>query len=728
MNRGNEKNRDSSPVVFFDYQRMISLLSESDDVSDLDIPAEWKPLQDRIHSLQKRKTEPGSGYDTVPDLVNQCTYPLAIQIRDEIVFANQDFLKIGLNDSRSVPGWMMERDINGREYQALDHSFWIISVIPLHDGTSLSRIIVLVPQDCVAMGEDSLFSLLPYPALVLNKAGFIARVNPAFCSMSGKKAPELLYHDPVSVGFPESIRNQCDMVIRTKTPCTIGMHYYSAFGTSHDLNVYMAPMMVVPGQVDRICILISDVDAAKTGDSGILRDTGCTALRNRFLTLRSGLPLATAEIDDAGLVRSVNDPFAMIFGVDPESLIMRKMNTLIPDIIPESDPKQLYIDNAGITREGMVYLPGYQGILEVKTIRMPDAEKTGCGMFLFLIQKIKKGQVPAFLSESGPGRLPDEGDGTSDGKMDWLIEFITSYPAPALICDTAGVILSANQIWSRYTGKKPSEISGMHVHDIISKNTKKIFPEKNGAAGSYPDTVEIHHDETGYVLHQFCVPVDLNGKKLYLFLFSDMTREYEAIRLKSDEIAALQARITVLNETARSKECTRDGTMEQDGAAPGSHEILAFTIHESWFAIDIEMVREIIEMVPITPLPNTPHYICGVINLRGEITTVINLSSLIGSSTEKRREEQKIIVLSPDKTERVNLGLIVDEVVSVQQIEKKQLNILGDDITAHTRTGIKGIIRVEPDERHGEIEATGLTKLVIWLKMEQIIDEIRLQG
>lgn len=728
MNGGKEKNRDSSPVIPLDYRKIISLLSESDDVSDLDIPAEWKPLQDKIHSLQKRKTEHVNGYDAVPDLVNQCTYPLAIQIRDEIVSTNREFSKIALNDSLSVPGWMMEREINGREYQALDHSFWIISVIPLYDGTSLSRIIALIPKDSVVICEDSLFSLLPYPALLLNKAGFIVRVNAAFCTMSGKKAPELIYHDPVSIGFPESIREQCDMVIKTKTPCSAGMQYYSVFGISHDINVFMAPMMVVPGQVDRICILISDKDTAKSGDSGILKDTGCTALRNRFLTLRSGLPLATAEIDDAGLVRSANDPFALIFGVDPESLIMREMNTLIPDIIPESDPEQLCPDNAGITREGMVYLPGYQGILEIKALRMPDAEKTGCGMFLFLIQKMQKEKVPAVVSEPGAGRLPDEGDNTGDRRMDWIIRFIASYPAPALICDIAGVILSANQIWSRYTGKEPSEISNLHVYDILSGNKKKIFPVQDGSAGSYTDTVEIHHNETSYVFHQFCVPVDLNDKKLYLVLFSDMTREFESIRSQSAEIAALQARITVLHDTIQSTGSSRDAETELPGDVPGSHEILAFTIHESWFAIDIEMVREIIEMVPITPLPNTPHYICGVINLRGEITTVINLSSLIGSSTEKRREEQKIIVLSPDRTERVNLGLIVDEVVSVQQIEKKQLNILGDDITAHTRTGIKGIIRVEPDERHGADESTGLTKLVIWLKMEQIIDEIRLQS
>ena len=53
-------------------------------------------------------------------------------------------------------------------------------------------------------------------------------------------------------------------------------------------------------------------------------------------------------------------------------------------------------------------------------------------------------------------------------------------------------------------------------------------------------------------------------------------------------------------------------------------------------------------MIPITPIPRSPAYISGVINLRGEITNIMNLNTLLGLPGEKARENQKIIVLVPD--------------------------------------------------------------------------------
>jgi hypothetical protein len=53
-------------------------------------------------------------------------------------------------------------------------------------------------------------------------------------------------------------------------------------------------------------------------------------------------------------------------------------------------------------------------------------------------------------------------------------------------------------------------------------------------------------------------------------------------------------------------------------------------------------------MIPITPIPRAPPYISGVINLRGEITNIMNLNTLLGLPPHETRENQKIIVLVPD--------------------------------------------------------------------------------
>jgi len=53
------------------------------------------------------------------------------------------------------------------------------------------------------------------------------------------------------------------------------------------------------------------------------------------------------------------------------------------------------------------------------------------------------------------------------------------------------------------------------------------------------------------------------------------------------------------------------------------------------------VAREIVEMLPITPIPRSPPYISGIINLRGEITTIINLTHLLGIPGKREGENQK---------------------------------------------------------------------------------------
>ena len=59
-------------------------------------------------------------------------------------------------------------------------------------------------------------------------------------------------------------------------------------------------------------------------------------------------------------------------------------------------------------------------------------------------------------------------------------------------------------------------------------------------------------------------------------------------------------------------------------------DIVEFEINNERYALDIGLTREIVEMIPITPVPRAPPYIAGIINLRGEITNIINLNNILG--------------------------------------------------------------------------------------------------
>jgi len=52
-------------------------------------------------------------------------------------------------------------------------------------------------------------------------------------------------------------------------------------------------------------------------------------------------------------------------------------------------------------------------------------------------------------------------------------------------------------------------------------------------------------------------------------------------------------------------------------------DIVEFVLGGERYALDIQLAREIVEMIPITPIPRAPSYISGVINLRGEITNIL---------------------------------------------------------------------------------------------------------
>jgi len=78
-------------------------------------------------------------------------------------------------------------------------------------------------------------------------------------------------------------------------------------------------------------------------------------------------------------------------------------------------------------------------------------------------------------------------------------------------------------------------------------------------------------------------------------------------------------------------------------------EILEFRLNENFYAIDINCTREVVEPLPITPIPRTREYIAGMTNIRGEITTLISLALIIGQKpTVEEISSQKFIILVSD--------------------------------------------------------------------------------
>ena len=102
-----------------------------------------------------------------------------------------------------------------------------------------------------------------------------------------------------------------------------------------------------------------------------------------------------------------------------------------------------------------------------------------------------------------------------------------------------------------------------------------------------------------------------------------------------------------------------------------AHKYLTFCLGTEQYGIEILRVREIIGLIAITPLPRTPEFVRGVMNLRGRIIPVIDLRRRFGLSDTETTKETCIIVVDAthgESSEQNLTGVIVDSVREVQDI------------------------------------------------------------
>ncbi len=100
-------------------------------------------------------------------------------------------------------------------------------------------------------------------------------------------------------------------------------------------------------------------------------------------------------------------------------------------------------------------------------------------------------------------------------------------------------------------------------------------------------------------------------------------------------------------------------------------KFLTFFLAEEEYGIEILKVHEIIGMMSITPVPRTPIFIRGVVNLRGKVIAVVDLRSKFGMPNQEQTEENCIIVI---QTAGIEMGVVVDKVSEVLDISDSDID------------------------------------------------------
>ena len=101
---------------------------------------------------------------------------------------------------------------------------------------------------------------------------------------------------------------------------------------------------------------------------------------------------------------------------------------------------------------------------------------------------------------------------------------------------------------------------------------------------------------------------------------------------------------------------------EQQQLSGEKIQVVSFHLGNEEYGVDISQVQEIIRMVDITHVPRAPHFMEGVINLRGQLIPIIDLRTRFGMGRQDHTKNTRIIV-TEIATKRV--GIIVDSVSEV---------------------------------------------------------------
>jgi len=120
-------------------------------------------------------------------------------------------------------------------------------------------------------------------------------------------------------------------------------------------------------------------------------------------------------------------------------------------------------------------------------------------------------------------------------------------------------------------------------------------------------------------------------------------------------------------------------------AVERENKFLTFALGAEEFGIAILKVREIIGMMPITPIPRTPNYLKGIINLRGKVIPVADLRLKFKMDAMEPTDHTCIIVVEVTGANGlVPVGIVVDSVSEVLNIKKEDI----EDISSLGEAGL----------------------------------------
>ena len=121
-------------------------------------------------------------------------------------------------------------------------------------------------------------------------------------------------------------------------------------------------------------------------------------------------------------------------------------------------------------------------------------------------------------------------------------------------------------------------------------------------------------------------------------------------------------------------------------------QFCTFHVGDHFLGIEVEEIQEVLRNTSVTPVPKTPPAICGLINLRGQIVTAVDLRRVFRTSEDGDSDSPTMLILDSGEELR---SLVVDDVGDVLTVSERDYEDPPDTLQGEARNLIRGAYKLQ---------------------------------
>ncbi|MCB1784844.1 MAG: chemotaxis protein CheW [Chromatiaceae bacterium] len=123
-------------------------------------------------------------------------------------------------------------------------------------------------------------------------------------------------------------------------------------------------------------------------------------------------------------------------------------------------------------------------------------------------------------------------------------------------------------------------------------------------------------------------------------------------------------------------------------------QLVTFRLKDETYGINVMQVQEVLRVSEIAPVPGAPPFVLGIINLRGNVVTVVDTRTRFGLPTTERDDASRIVII---ESEQQVVGILVDSVAEVVELRQSAIDAAPNIGNEESSRYIQGVASRDED-------------------------------